>query len=257
MFDPTDVEHRGGFDIERYDGVAQQSKRQQLEMVALFEAIWRELYQGQPDHSFEEIASSFFRPDQIIYLVRREGEYAGFFIRRHCAFAGYRVINSRIAGVIPKYQKHGLYSLIRELDFEFEWTAEPHRPRILFYRTRNPILWFEMAKRCSRIGLDLATGRRDEELVKLGALIAEELYPEYAYDRETMTSFRVYLSHGEHVFYKAPPHHRDPALDKLFYRHPAMSNTLHSPCFIGLLVPPSHIQPRAAVPAAVRSTEHP
>lgn len=257
MFDVTDFVHRDGFDVERFDGAAQQNMRRRREMTALFEAIWGELYQGQPDHCFEEIASSFFRSDQIIYLVRRHGEYAGFFIWQHCAFAGYRVIHLRIAGIIPKYQKHRLCSLIRELDFEFDWTVEPHLPRILFLRTRNPILWFEMAKRCSRIGLDLVSGHHDEELVDLGALLAKEFYPEYAYDREAMTSFRVYLSHGKHVFYKEAPHHRDVALDGLFYRHPAMANALDSPCFIGLLVPPSHVQSRAGGRAVVSSKESP
>jgi hypothetical protein len=235
MFNPTSVQHQRGFVIEQFDGVAQQTEGQQIQMVGLFKAISREIYNGQFEHPFEELTASFFREDQIIYLVKHNGEYVGFFIRRHCGMEQYRVINSRIAGVVPKYQKCGLYALIRELDFRIEWAQEPDRPRVLFYRTRNPILWFEMAKQCSRFGIDLASGRRDEELVELGAALARALYPEYEYHRDTMTSFRAY---PKHVFYKDLPHHRDPALDRLFYSLPAMANSVDSPCFIGLLIPP-------------------
>ena len=223
------------FTIEQYDSPASLSDDDRHNLLTAFNTIWATNYTGQPERYFDPFSEGIFRDDQIIYLATENERNVGFFVRRYCDLAPYRIVHHRISAVVADLHNSQLAQVVRDIDLQRDRQRNGHRDRVMHLRTRNPIIWDLAAKICSRVAIDLHTGARDEELVNLGVDLAKLMYPSFRYDRDTMTNFDVMSSDGGTMLYKNPAHHRDKTFDEAFYAQLGMRNEVDSPCFVGVL----------------------
>jgi hypothetical protein len=223
------------FTIEQYDALGSLSEEHKHSLLTIFNTIWASNYTGQAERVFDPFAKAIFRDDQIVYLAKENERNVGFFVRRNCYLPPYRIVHPRINAVVADLHNSQLTKVIRDIDLERERQLDPDSDRVVYLRTRNPLIWALTAKICTRVALDLPSGARDEELVNLGEDLAKLMYPSFRYDRETMTNFDVNVSDGRTMLYKNLPHHSDDAFDKAFYAQLGMKNDVDSPCFVGVL----------------------
>jgi hypothetical protein len=161
---------------------------------------------------YDVIKRSMFAPEFGLAVARLEGAMVGFYLFRRVTLEGSRVLCPMNLHVAEAHQARGIRSEFARIVTRAVLT-EDASPLYYGYRTRNPFLWRDLARRCKALVPSLFGEPSDTRLLAMAERVVKTVYPDAIVDMPDLVVRDAYRG----ILYRKEPHHPDRDLDAAFY----------------------------------------